>query len=291
VRARLPFVLFVVLLGTALILAAAPFWRTHLLPFQDYSNLLLLARAYRDCTQASSPFFGTYERGFAFGPLFLPVNLLHLLGAARGLEMGGRVMWTLYAAGLPLAALDLLRALGRDRWAVLFVFPLIFSYWVTGGFFAFATAAPILVLALSFGVRWLTARAPRDGALLAALGCALHLWHALAFAQFVFSFGVLWILCRHASVRQRLTTLVPLLPSLAMFALWIVLAVLRRAPGSRPPTWTPFFEGATHFFDFIGPIMPGAAGAVVVIGLLLTVGALASPKREPTPKQLYGKTK
>ena len=55
----------------------------------------------------------------------------------------------------PVVAADAaIRVLGRDRWCVLLVFPLIFSYWCIGGFFAFATSMPIVVLGLALSVRW-----------------------------------------------------------------------------------------------------------------------------------------
>jgi hypothetical protein len=188
--------LFALVFVALSLLAAAPFWRTHLLPMQDYPQLLLFARAYGDCHDPASPFFGTYTTGFPLSPLLLPILLLRGIGAFTGLEQAGRILLTLYAVGLPAASLLLLRVLGRDHWAVLLVFPLVISYWVIGGFFAFATAAPLLVVGLAVGVRWLMAPSWRSGVALAAIACALHLWHSLAFAQLVLDFGMLWLLHR-----------------------------------------------------------------------------------------------
>src|SRR6185369_3911515 len=104
--------------------------------------------------------------------------------------------------------------LGRSPWAVLLVFPLVISYWVVGGFFAFATAAPLLVLGLACTVRWLEEQTFARGAALAAVACALHLWHSLAFAQLLLDVGVLWMLFRFDDVRARLRALWPLVPPL-----------------------------------------------------------------------------
>jgi hypothetical protein len=267
-------------------LAVAPLWRTHLLPFQDYPQILTLARAWGDCTDPTSPFFGTYERGMTFGPLLLPILLLRGIGAVGGLELAGRVMWTLYVVGLPLAALHLLRSLGREGWAVLLVFPLIFSYWVTGGFFAFATAAPFVVLGLSFGVRWLRTSAPRDGGAFALIACGLQLWHALAFAQLAFAFGILWCLCRFDDLRARSDALSPLLPSTSLFLAWLGFALVRRTPGDRAPTWPKFFENAQHLLDAVGPLLKDAPGATVVavvllVGCALGFGAPAGGPKAP----------
>jgi hypothetical protein len=191
------------------------------------------------------------------------------------------VVLTLYAVGLPAASLYLLRVLGRDRWAVLLVYPLLISYWVIGGFFAFATAAPLLVLGLACAVRWFEAASWRHGAALAVIACALHLWHSLVLAQLLFDVGVLWLLVRFDDARARLRALAPLVPSLAIFAAWMLATVHGRAPGTRPPLWPPFLDNAGHFFEFIGPIVPGATGAVMLLALVVAAGALAPGRAAP----------
>jgi hypothetical protein len=265
-------------------LAASTLWRTHLLPFQDYPQFLTLARAWGDCVDRSSPFFGTYERGMTFAPLLLPVLLVRAIGAIGGLELAGRVVWTLYVVALPLASLHLLRSLHRDAGAVLLVFLLVFSYWVTGGFFAFATASPIVVLGLSFGVRWLRTSRTADAFALALIACCLQLWHALAFAELVFAFGVLWCLCRFDDLRARADALTPFLPSTSLFLAWLALGVLRHAPAARPPTWPKFFDNARHVLDPIGPIVSEAPGATVVLAVVLLGCALGFGGAPANPK-------
>jgi hypothetical protein len=254
-------------------LAVAPLWRTHMLPFQDYPQILTLARAWGDCQDPSSPFFGKYERGMTLGPLLLPILLLRAIGKVGGLEFAGRMMWTAYIVALPLTAVHLLRSLERDLWAALLVFPLLISYWVTGGFFAFATAAPLVVLGLSCGVRWFRTSAPRHGVALALIACCLQLWHALAFAQLTFCVGVLWCLCRFESIRARVVAMAPLLPAISLFTAWLGLGLLRRAPGGRAPIWAPFFENARHFLDPVAPLVPDSAGATLIFVVLLVACA------------------
>ena len=264
------------------ILAVAPFWLTHLLPMQDYPQMLVLARAYGDCHDPSSPFFGTYTTGFPLSPLLLPILLLRALGALAGLETAGRVMWTLYAVGLPAASIHLLDVLGRDRWAVLLVFPIALSSWVIGGFFAFATAAPLFVLGLALAVRWLEAPTWRRGAALSLLLCALHLWHSLAFAQLLLDFGVLWLLHRAGSTRARLLALWPTAPALVMFAVWMRVTIIGRASAPKPLLWLPFADNATHFLDFVEPAVPVATRAAMLVASLVLAGALVR-SRAPAP--------
>jgi hypothetical protein len=263
-------------------LAVAPFWLTRILPMQDYPQILVFARAYGDCHDPASPFSGTYTTGFPLSPLILPILLLRGLGAIAGLETAGRVLWTLYAVGLPAASIHLLAVLGRDRWAVLLVYPILLSYWVIGGFFAFATAAPLLVLGLALGVRWLEAPSWRRGAAFSALLCVVELWHAMVLAQILLDFGVLWILFRAGIARARIRALVPVAPSLALFAAWMGTTFVGHPPGSRPPVWLPFVDTATHFFDFIGPTLPGATRAAQLLAVVLLAGALAGLRR-PRP--------
>lgn len=273
--------LFWIVFGALTLLAALPFWRTRILPMQDYPHFLVFVRAFADLRDPSSPFFGTYTTGFPLSPLVLPIVLTRALGALMGIEQAGRVMWTLYAVGLPLAALHLLRVLGRSPWAVLLVFPLVISYWVIGGFFAFATAMPLFVLGLALTVRWLEETTWPRGIALAAVLAALHLWHALVFAQLLFDAGVLWLLFRFEDRRARMKALLPLAPALALFAAWMLATVHGRSPGSRPAAWPKLFENAASFFEYVGPIVPGAAGAVLLLALVIAAGALAD--LEPAP--------
>lgn len=280
--------LFYLVLGALTLLAAVPFWLTRLLPMQDYSNFLLFARAYGDCRDPASPFFGTYTTGFPLSPLLLPILITRAIGAFTDLETGGRVIWTLYAVGLPLSSLYLLRVLGRDRWAVLLVFPIVLSYWVIGGFFAYGTAGPLLVLGLAASVRWLSRPTWPRGAVLAALFAAAHLWHALVFAQLCFDFGALWLLARFEDPRARLRALAPLVPALGLFCAWTLAGLQGHVPRARAAVWPPFFDNAAHFFEFIGPVIPQASGAIVVLAVVLAVGAiprlrLAPAAPEPSP--------
>lgn len=261
-------------------LSALPFWLTRILPMQDYPHFLLFARAFGDCNTPGSPFHGTYTTGFPLSPLVLPILLTRAVARVSSFETAGRVLWTLYAVGLPVASLHLLGVLRRDPWCVLLVFPLVISYWVIGGFFAFATGMPLLLLGLAVSVRWLEAPTRGRGAALAAIVAAAFLWHALIFAQLALDFGLLWCLHRAESGRARARALAPLVPAMAIFAAWVMASIQGHGPGRKPPTWPPFLDNATHFFAYVGPL-PQAVGAVFLLALLLAVGAAAEPAALP----------
>ncbi len=279
-------VIFALVILALTSLAVAPLWIPRILPMQDYPQMLVLARAWGDCRDPASPFFGTYTTASPLSPQILPVLLLRAAGAVVGLETAGRILWTLYAVGLPAASLYLLAVLRRDRWSVLLVYPILLSYWVIGGFFAFATAAPLLVLGLALGVRWLEAPSWRRGAAFAAVMCAVELWHALVFAQLLLDFGVLWVLRRSGGGRARLRALVPVAPAVALFAAWMLTTFPGRPPGARPPVWPPLLGNAARFFEFIGPVIPGAASAALILALAILAGALAAARPPPGPFRL-----
>lgn len=272
--------LFFGIFGLLTILGAAPFWLTRILPMQDYPHFLLFARIFGDCRVEGSPFHGTYTTGFPLAPLLLPILVTRALASFSSFETAGRVIWTLYAVGLPVASVHLLGVLRRDPWCALLVFPLVISYWVIGGFFAFATGMPLLLIGLAASVRWLEAPTLRRGLVLAALVVAAFLWHALIFAQLALDFGVLWLLHRAESGRARAWAIAPLGPAMAIFSAWMAASVSGHGPGQKPPLWAPVLDNATHFFTFLGPL-PEAAGAAFLLALVLVAGAAAVSA--PTP--------
>ena len=266
---------------TLTLLAAVPFWLTDLLPMIDYPPFLTFVRAFQDHGDPASPFHGTYTTGWPVAPLVLPILLARAIAAASSIGIAGKVLLTAYTVALPAASMLLLRVLRRDRWCVLLVFPLVHSYWVSGGFFAFATAPPLVVLGLAVAVRWLDRPTPRLGVGLAAIAVALLLWHALALAQLLLDVALLWALWRAPGPRERWRALLPLTPSLALFAVWVGMSVLTRPSGAPVPgpvaAWPPFFENAAQLPEFVGVLLPISVGYVLLFALLVVAGATAEP--------------
>lgn len=266
-------------LAALIALAVTPFWRTELLPLQDYPHILVFARATRDSALPSSPFHNTYSIGYPLAPLSLPLLLLRCLWAFMSLETAGKVLWSYHVIAIPLAARSLLRALGRDRWSVLLVFPLLFSYWSVGGFFGYATSAPLVLYGLSLGVRWLERPSRRLGIALASVLVATFLWHALGFAQLLLDLALLWLLWRAPSLKSRAAALLPVAPSLLFYLAWVLVTVRTATMSSRPTAWVPFGENVAHFFEFIGPIMPNSIPWVMLLGLFVLTTTLFKPHR------------
>jgi len=263
---------FSVVFVTLLCLAAAPFWVTTLLPAMDYPQFLGFARAFRDLSVPGSPFYGTYTVGFPLSPLILPLLVMRGLSAFVTLEIAGKIIITAYAVGLPLVSLRLLRVLDKDPAQVFLVFPLIFSYWLSGGFFAYFTGMPLLVLGLSEGISWSRRPSLWRGAWLAGLLCAAFLWHALVFAELVQALFVLWVCARAEDIKARLRLLLPILPALGLFAVWMALMVLKRSSGEARHLQVVFrapLESAGEFLHDIGMLVPEGTGHIALFGVLL----------------------
>jgi hypothetical protein len=256
-----------------------PVWSSTLLPLQDYPQLLAFARIAGDCTDPGSPFYGTYTTGWPLSPLVLPVALLRLLALASSIEVAGKGLISACLIALPLAARSLLRALGRNEWLVVPVVALSYSYWLSGGFFAFATTMPLLLTGLAVAIAWLRGPTWRSALLLAGISTALFLWHALVYAQLMFDFALLWLLWRAPGRRARIAVLWPLVPSVVLAALSMWTTVLHSpagGPRGAAPAWPSLAANASQFFEYVGPIVPrGSAFAMLLLGVVALASLLA----------------
>lgn len=240
----------------------------------DYPQFLGFVRAFRDMHVPGSAFYGTYALGFPLSPLILPLVIVRALSVFVSIEDAGRLVITAYAVGLPLASLRLLRVLDKDPALVFLVFPLVFSYWLNGGFFAYFTGMPLLLLGLSEGIRWLEAPSFRRSSTLVGLLIAAFLWHALVFAELVQGLLILWVCARVDDTKARIRLALPVVPALSFFATWMVTMVLQRSSGETRPAAAAFrspLENAAEFLQNIGMLVPEATAQIMSFALLLLV--------------------
>jgi hypothetical protein len=255
-------------------------WITTIVPGMDYPQFLLFVRALEDYTDPSSPFHGTYTVGHWYMPTSLPINLTSLLAHLCGgsIEAAGKLLLTLQNVGLVAGTLYLLKLLGRNRWAVLLLFPVIHSSWTTvGGFAAYATSLPLNVLAWALTVRWLHRLDLRSGIALAVCLCLNLLWHGVGFAQAGIGFAVLWAIWRAPSWRARFLSVVPTLPCLVQCAAWMRTTFADKASRGNPPDWTPPWEASERIFQFIWATVPHYAVRALLLFLIVGAGLLLSP--------------
>jgi hypothetical protein len=258
--------------------AARVWWLSAIVPAMDYPQFLVFARIARDWTDPSSPFFGTYALSHWFMPTSLPVQLTvalsHLFGGS--LEVAGKLLLSAHDVGLVAAVAYLLHVLGRPRWAIVLVFPLIHSRWaLVGGYFPFATAMPLLVLSWALVVRWLRSLDVATGAALAASLCVMVLWHGIGFALTGLGFAVLWLLWRAPSARARARSVLPALPSLSLFAAWW--STTFGAPLTRGgSSWTAPADAIESFGEYVWASVPGRSDQAWTLLAIVGFGLVAS---------------
>jgi hypothetical protein len=270
-------VAFGVVVLTLTVMTARVWWTSAIVPGMDYPQFLVFVRALQDHNDPSSPFHGTYTIGPWFMPTSLPINLVSALSYLLGhsIERAGKVLMTAQNVGLIAASLYLLRVLGRPPWAVLFLFAIIHSMWtVVGGFAAYSTSFPILVLGWALMVRWFERLDVRSGVALALCLCVALLWHGIGFVGIGLAFAVLWLLWRAPSWRARALGVVPTIPSLLQCAAWLS-TTFERAAKQVLPWWQPFGEQADLIFDHVGASVPHYQARVIALGVLVGAGLVA----------------
>lgn len=263
----------IIVFGALLILAVAPLWVTTLLPFMDYPQFLGFVRIWHDLQDPTSPFYGTYVRGFAYAPTVLPLLILHGLSRFVSIEIAGKIIYSLYIVGLPLASLRLLQVLDKDHRLVFLIFPLTFSYWFNGGFFAFCTALPLLTLGISEGIQWLSKPSERRGATLAVLLIACFFWHALVFANLIQALFIFWLVARVKTLKSRIHLILPVIPALGLFVLWTRMNVLQRPSGpvTIACTYRAPWLTVAEFLQNLGMLVAESYTHVMLVILILVL--------------------
>jgi hypothetical protein len=258
------------------VLAARVWWLSDLLPGQDYTQFLVFVRAVRDCGNPASPFHGTYTTGPWFVPTGLPVHVTNWLSYLCGgsIEWGGKMLLTLRDAALVAAAIYLLKQLGRPRWAVALIFPLLDGPWsIVGGFASFDTAFPLVVLGWALIVRWLDRLDVGSAIALGVALCVTLFWHGIAYAQLGLAFAVLWLLWRAPSFRARLLAVLPAVPSLLQYVLWV-----RRTFGSDAPpaaaVWATPLAAAESLLHWSWVQVPEGAEQALALAAVVGFGLL-----------------
>jgi hypothetical protein len=269
----------VVVLGLTF-LAARVWWLSAIVPGQDYPQFLVFVRVARDCADPASPFHGTYTTASWFVPTVLPIQLTRVLSLLCGgsIEAAGKLLLTLDYVGLVAASAYMLRVLGRPRWAIVLLFPFIHSRWtVIGGYAAYATAFPLIVLGWALSVRWLQRLDRASGVKLGLCLCATLLWHGVGFAVLGLGFASLWLLWRAPSVRARVLAVAPALPPLALAALWVG-STFRHGGGSSEARWRPAWEAADKLLDHVWATVPHATARALLLAFLVIGGLVASSR-------------
>jgi len=269
-----PYLVCVALLAVATVL---PWWLSDLLPLMDYPMFLSFVRVLQDYRDPLSPLSQHFALGPLLSPLVLPLVLTSALSKLGSIELGGRLMLSLYSIGMLASSAYLLRTLGQSRWNLLLVAPLVFGKWVSSGFFGFFTAVPLMLCCIAVAVRYLERPSTRRAVAVMLLLLALHLWHAIIFGETLLALGVLWLCWRAPISRQRARVLLLALPALMAFAIWLWRATAISAHERRVGVTWDDMSRVLDPMQFLGCIPMRFAGAErwVFAGLLVLIASRA----------------
>lgn len=168
----------------AIAAAIYPLWISPLLPMMDLPQHLATVRilhSYQDPWYAVAKYHVLDFSKTQYLSWYLSVDALAYL---MPLETANRLVLSLYAAGLPLSMLALLRAHGRDPALALLAAPLVYNVFFFMGFANYITALPLMLWGLALLQRCLNAPNWPRVAGLSALALVLFYSHAQAFALY-----------------------------------------------------------------------------------------------------------
>jgi hypothetical protein len=213
--------------GLLLLASAVPVLTHPVLPQQDAPNHIAIVST---LARHGSP---GWDQQFEWRLGLRPYATYYALGYALAKAFGGlvahRILVLLYVLLLPLAFLDLLRALGVHRWASLPSFLLVYSDAYLAGFTNHLLALPLFLFGLACAVRVAKGGGLRWRVGLTALGWAMLLTHPLVAAVWLVCAGTVLVSYRQHGRGLLFSALflVPVVVPLILYA-----AGQQTAPGS-----------------------------------------------------------
>jgi hypothetical protein len=252
----------------ALVFAVSPLWVTQNLPMVDLpQHLYLISVLHRlgDPTTLYPDFFAVRGQLTPYLGYYHAVDLLSWL---LPLPIANQVFLSAYVIALPLSLAFLLRSMGRATWPCWLSLPFAYGDSFAWGFINYCSALPLAFLCCGFFVRTIAApRALRWSIGLALLLIAVLLSHVQVFFFLALGLPALLLMTRgpeDAGARglplsrrllrllaNRRAALAALIPSLALFAIWVVARVGEPAEvryGAPWKAWGPLLSSANLSF-------------------------------------------
>ena len=292
-----------VCLAVALVAAVLPIWAAPLLPMMDLPQHLATARILHSF---GDPAFGVdryHVIDFSRTQYLLWYLAVDGLSWLMPLETANRVVLSLYASGLPLSVLALLRAHRRDPALALLAVPLVYNVFYFMGFANYITALPLLLWALALLQHCLDAPDSRPRWRLvtgtAVVALLLFYSHAQAFALYGVLAGVTVLLGSPGlHPRHWWRAALHLVPAALAMAIWtsrsLILATATEwqkghggrnvAPGQA--VWEPISERFEHIGSWW---LDGYRGdsdeliALMWLALLILSAVLGTTATQPSP--------
>lgn len=205
----------------ALVAAVVPLWVSALLPMMDLPQHLATVRilhSYGDPLLGVAQYHVIDFSRTQYLSWYLLVDGLSYL---MPLETANRVVLSLYAVGLPLSILALLRAHRRDPVLALLAVPLVYNVFFFMGFANYITALPLMFWGLALLQRCLDAPTWPRVAGLAVLALVLFYSHAQPFLLYGLLAGLTVLLgARGWHPRHWYQAALHIAPALLAMAIW-----------------------------------------------------------------------
>ncbi len=202
-------------------IATAPAWIVRHPPLQDLPTHLAVLRVIHSY---GDPSFG-FERDFALNLIHTNYLLYYLIGSMLayvvGITAANGALICAYLGGTILGLRELLKALGKDDRLAILAMPLLVNVMFLMGFLPFLLGIPLCMFALVAAIRHFEGPTRNTALVLAALSLLLFFMHLFPFAIFGIGFAALFPWARP---REWLRAGLPVVPSLALVATWVVSA-------------------------------------------------------------------
>jgi hypothetical protein len=269
-------------LGAALlagVAAAVPLWSSRFLPFQDAPQHLAAVTVLAGDGGAAITSRGFFEVDF-WNAQYSAVYLA-AAGLARivGPDAGIRLLLSMIALLLPVAAWMLLGSFDRDRRLAVFAPALFQTAPLFIGIYNFVAVVPVTILAVALVERQLRAPAVTRGIALAALCVLLLHLHPSGLVIAAAAAGALALTRRP----RRLRLLLPLVPAMALLATAAVRAPKGGATFQGPAVWQSPLAQVRDVLRF-GNVFPGRVDEAVIFLLVAAFLAIAwqrAPRARP----------
>ncbi len=210
-------VAFEVAMAAMAVAALVPIWRPEWLPLQDLPQHLAAIRVIGDFAHPELRF----EEFFRLTPL--QTQYLGYYGAVWILswvfEVGvaNRLFLSMCLVGTPYAMRYLLAELGRPRYLVWFVFPLLYNTFLLLGFVNFIAAVPLMLFGLGLAVRLRDEFTTGAAVGLGVVGLICFFMHVVPFAFLAIGTAAVGL---GGSVRATLRRWLPMLPAGIVSIAW-----------------------------------------------------------------------
>jgi hypothetical protein len=275
-----------------------PLWQVEVPPIQDLPQHLAAVRVIHDYDQPALAFQRYFEVALGRTQYLTVYLAAHLLAYAAGVVVATKLVLSAGVAAAPYAMRLLLRSLGKDEAASVFVFALTYNAHLILGFLNFTVAIPLMLVGLALAIRQRAESSDRRAIALGAVLLVTFYTHVVPFAVLA---GGAALAAIGASKRQTLRRLLPLVPASAAAAVWTQFSPAGRAVvaatgsadhGAIRADYQPWGQALRALPDWLTDVLQSETDDRLLVAWLIVVLAgflLAQPVRTDDVRGEHGR--